>query len=282
MRVGIVARHNHDRAVRLAGDLAAGLDRAGDTAVVDETTRDALAAADDAAALPDGIPADALADCDLAVSIGGDGTFLFTARGAGTTPVLGVNLGEVGFLNAVDPENALAATRETVERLRDGDGPATMAVPRIEATGEDWTLEPAVNEIAIQGTRRGHGGGLTVTVRVDGAQYTAGHADGFIVATPVGSTAYNLSEGGPLVHHAVDGLVLTDMAGDGLRPPLVVDADSEVTVEVSGPDEAVVVGDGRVSHAVQTPATMTVSRAPAPLRIAEPSLEFFSALAKLD
>lgn len=306
MRVGIVARRGSDRAVGLASDVAAALAAASASVVVDETTHEAMTAGDGATrtgdgstttgdeetdlpadapaggSIPPGIPVSALADCDLAVSIGGDGTFLFAARNADGTPLLGVNLGEVGFLTAVEPEAAVETVCAVVEEIRERGAPQTRHAPRLVAEGPDWTLPPAVNEVVLAGSRRGHGGGIDVTVDVDGERYTEGHADGVLVATPVGSTAYNVSEGGPLVHLGVDGLVVTVMAGDGTMPPLVVPAAATITLRAAGASDAVAAVDGRIRQPVQPPATIEVGLADEPLAIAAPSLEYFDALAKLD
>jgi len=283
MRVGVVAKPESERAVAVAGEISDRIVAAGGDVAFEGGTREALAAhRGDEEGLPGGVPVADLSACDLVVSVGGDGTFLYAARGAGRTPLLGVNVGEVGFLNAVAPADAPAVAVETATHVCEGASPAVSAFPRIVASGADWTLPAAVNDVVILGERRGHGGGLDVTVRVDGSRYTGGRADGVLVATPIGSTAYNLSEGGPLVHHGVDGLVVAGMAGDGLRPPLVVDVDAEVTVEVQDAPRGVVVGDGRVRESIEPPTTVTVARADEPLRVAEPSLEFFSALGKLD
>jgi NAD+ kinase len=272
MNVGIVARRGNERAASLAGDVRERLREGGVEVRLDEATADALDCAGHAVSGMD--------ECDLVVSIGGDGTFLFAARGAGETPVMGVNLGEVGFLNATPPEEAVATVEREVERIETDGQPRTRAVPRLRATNDGATLPPALNEVVVQG-RRGPGGGADVAVEIDGASYLGGHADGVLVATPTGSTAYNLSEGGPLVHPDVDALVVTAMCADETMPPLVVDAD-EVVVRVTNAPEAVVVGDGRTRETVDPPVAITVDLAPAPLRIAGPPLEFFSALDKLD
>ncbi|WP_254536300.1 NAD(+)/NADH kinase [Halomarina litorea] len=272
MHVGIVAQKGNPRAAALAGDISRAV---GATVVVDESTAGAVDA--------EGIPADRMDTCDLVVSIGGDGTFLFAARGAGDTPIMGVNLGEVGFLNATAPEDCV----ETVERVVTDYQAGAMAIqemPRIEASGEGWSLPPALNEVVVMGTQRGHGNGIEAEVRVDGSLYGSGQADGVLVATPAGTTAYNLSEGGPLVHPSVEGFVVTEMAARDPMPSLVVTPDSEVTVRVdaSGTDGAVVVGDGRRSHDLDPPAAVTVRRADVPVRVAGPDLDFFAALSKLD
>ena len=155
-------------------------------------------------------------------------------------------------------------------------------MPRVRASGADWTLQPALNEVVIQGPQRGHGNGIGVTVRVDGSLYTSGHADGVLVATPTGSTAYNLSEAGPLVHPSVSALVVTEMAAELEMPPLVVDNDSEVTVRVEDAEHATVVSDGRVAEEIEVPTQVTLQRAADPVRVAGPSLDFFTALGKLE
>jgi NAD+ kinase len=288
MRVGIVAQKSNDRAATLARDTRDALQAAGVEVHVDETTAATLE-------LP-GVPVSDLETCDLVVSIGGDGTFLYAARGAAGTPVLGVNLGEVGFLNAVGPDEAIDAVMREVEAFRgggpdgggDGDGTGehraldVREVPRLAARGEGWASDPAMNEVVVQGPRRGHGGGADLTVRVDGSTFAEGHADGVLVATSTGSTAYNLSERGPLVHPGVGGLIVTGMSATDGMPPLVVPADAEVTVDVDGAEQAVVVSDGRSVERVRPPATVTVATTDPPVRLAGPRPDFFEALGKLD
>jgi NAD+ kinase len=288
MRIGLVAQQDNARAAALADELRHDL---GDAEVwVDESTAATLSTGVGTETgprpeAPDGPvearPVEAMAACDLVVSVGGDGTFLFAARGAGTTPVLGVNLGEVGFLNSVAPEHAVEAVREVVDHHRETGGVRSQELPRVRASGDDWTLAPALNEVAILGPQRGHGNGVDVEIRVDGDLYDGTHADGVLVATPTGSTAYNLGEGGPLVHPSVDALLVTEMCATAPMPPLVVAADSEVTVRVEAADSAIVVADGRLTREVTPPTRVTVAAAE-PARIAGPPLEFFAALEKLD
>jgi NAD+ kinase len=153
---------------------------------------------------------------------------------------------------------------------------------RIGAEGGDWSLPPAINEIAVLGPQRGHGYGLDVEVTVDGETYTADHVDGVLLATPTGSTAYNLSEGGPIVHPDVNGLVVTTMAGAAGMPPLVVDADAAIEVTVENAATAYVVSDGRVGEDVTPPERVRVARAGEPVTVAGPALDFFGGLGKLD
>ncbi len=274
MDVGIVAQKGNARAATLADELRAELADLEATPHVDAVTADALDVA--------GVDVSAMGDCDLVVTVGGDGTFLFAARGADGTPILGVNLGEVGFLNPVGPADAVDAVRAAVERFRTEGAVRTRELDQLQATGEDWSLPSALNEVVVAGPRRGHGGGATVEVRVDGTPFSGTHADGVLVATPTGSTAYNLSEGGPLVHPAVDAAVVTQMCAGEPMPPLVVGADSEVTVRVEDAPAGWVVGDGRARHRIEPPATVTVRRADEPVRVAGPPVDFFEALRKLE
>ncbi len=273
MRIGIVARRGNERAASLAGDVRTHLCESGVEIRLDEATATELDT--------EGYPVDRMNECDLVVSIGGDGTFLFTARGAGGTPVMGINLGEVGFLNVTPPEKALTAIESEVEHIEREGTPRTRTVPRLRAKSEHVSLPPALNEIVVMG-ERGPGRGADFTVEIDGSPYLDGHADGVLVATPTGSTAYNLSEGGPLVHPAVSSLVISDMCATEAMPPLVVDADSETTVTVTDAPEAVVVGDGRTRETVEPPVKVTIGVTDEPMRIAGPPLDFFSALSKLD
>lgn len=267
------------------------MDLEGVDVVVDEVTATALAderhetyggVAKPELDAPRSVPISDMVECDLVVSIGGDGTFLHAARGTAGAPIMGVNLGEVGFLNAVSPNDAIATIRTVVEDITETGETSTRDLPRLKASGDDWELPPALNEIVVQGPQRGHGNGVGVTVRIDGALYTSGHADGVLVATPTGSTAYNLSEGGPLVHPSVPVWVVTEMAAERPMPPLVVGDDVSITIRVEDADTAAVVCDGRTTVEIEPPAQVTLERADQPVHVAGPPLEFFTALSKLE
>jgi len=272
MYVGLVAQKGNGRASILAAELRRQLRDVGASVAVDAATAEALDV--------EGTPVEAFDACDLVISIGGDGTFLYAARGADGTPILGVNLGEVGFLNAVGPDEAVEVVLDEVAAFRAGEM-TVRETPRLTAHVGEWTASPATNEVVVQGPIRGPSGGVDLDVRIDGARYSASRADGVLVATPTGSTAYNLSESGPLVHPGVDGLVVNEMCASEGMPPLVIGPDSEVTVGVEGA-EAVVVGDGRVLRELDPPTEVGVARADSPVRVAGPTSDFFEALGKLD
>lgn len=273
MKVGIVAQRGNAPAVALAEVITRTLAERDVGAVVDETTARQVD-------VPS-IPTPELDTCDLVVTIGGDGTLLYAARGAGATPILGINLGEVGFLNATPPEDAVETVTDAVEAIRDG----TLSIrtlPRLTASGEGWELPPATNEAVVMGARRGHGNSVDLEVRVDGSHYTETRGDGVMIATPTGSSAYNLSEGGPLVHPGVRGLVVTEMCAADSMPSLIVGTDSEIQVEIDGTDHGNVICDGRSRQRIDLPATVTVSAKTVPIRLAGSRVEFFSALDKLE
>ena len=291
MKLGLVGQKDNPRARSLVEAVRMDLRDEGVDIVVDDVTAEALA--DDrhetygGVATPELDPPASLAidemdACDLVVSIGGDGTFLHAARGSAGTPIMGINLGEVGFLNAISPNDAIETIRDVVRDIQDNGTTQTRTLPRLRASGDDWTLQPALNEIVVQGPQRGHGSGVGVTVRIDDALYTSGHADGILVATPTGSTAYNLSEGGPLVHPDVPVWVVTEMAAERPMPPLVIDDDTTITIRVEDAETASVVSDGRTTEEIEPPTQVTIERAEQPIHVAGPSLEFFTALGKLE
>lgn len=274
MKVGLVAQYDNVRAANLAERLALELRGSGVDVVVDEMTAKSVTI--------DGVPPSSMDDADLVVSIGGDGTFLYTAREVGAVPIVGVNLGEVGFLNAVSPSEASSSIERLVEQFRELGSIPCREVARLVASGDDWELPPAMNEVVVQGEQRGHGGGCSIEIRVDGSLYSGGHADGVLVATPSGSTAYNLSERGPLVHPDVNAMVITEMCARDEMPPLLVDCAVEITVTVDDATTAYVVADGRDRVAIEPPDRVRIQRAVEPVRIAGPTVDFFEALGKLE
>lgn len=273
MKVGIVAQRNNKPAAALAEVIAQTLSEHDVAPFVDQTTaRDVDVPS---------IPTPELDTCDLVVCIGGDGTLLYAARGAGETPILGVNLGEVGFLNTTPPDEATETVLEAVEDIHAGDL-TVMTLPRLQASGTGWDLPPATNEAVVMGARRGHGNQVHIEVRVDGNQYSKTDADGVMIGTPTGSSAYNLSESGPLVHPSVEGLVVTEMSADEAMPPLIVPTDSQIEVDIDGPDHGNVICDGRSRRRIDLPSTISISANTTPIRLASSRVEFYAALDKLE
>jgi NAD+ kinase len=172
-------------------------------------------------------PVATLADGDLVVAVGGDGTVLSALResAAHGAPVLGVACGSLGALSAVTADELAPS----LVRVRAGDWrPRSLPALSIRAAGapDDW----AANDWVV--VRRG-AGQLVAEVDVDGERYVRLAGDGVVVATPLGSSAYSMAAGGPVLASDTSAFVCTPLAmHGGSAPPLVVPADATLTVEV--------------------------------------------------
>jgi NAD+ kinase len=191
-------------------------------------------------------PADELTGgLDLMMSLGGDGTMLHAVQlvcGAGV-PVLGVHVGHLGYLTTVEP----AALTDALERFLAGDYQIErrMMLDVLVTCGEDDTVKvTALNESVIEKTSSGHT--VHLAIAINDRPFTTAAADGMIVATPTGSTAYNFSARGPIVSPRHRALVLTPVSPHMLFDrPLVLDPDERVELEVLEGRPAVLVVDGR-------------------------------------
>ena len=203
-------------------------------------------------------------DLDALLTFGGDGTLLRGARlcHGREIPILGVNLGRVGFLTTATRDTldsaleALVAGRYVIERRQ-----ALRAVIRSEAEGERVS-QMAVNDVAV------HKGGVARVVRVnvyiEGENVGPYSADGIIVATPTGSTAYSLSAGGPIVVPGVEALIVTPIAAHTLAVrPLVVQATFRVVVEpmAGWADDLLVSFDGQTGTTLAPGECVDIRRA---------------------
>jgi NAD+ kinase len=172
-------------------------------------------------------PAGDVGGCDVVVALGGDGTVLAALRAGAesSTPVLGVACGSLGALSAVSGDGLAAA----LDRYGAGDWtPRRLpALGVTSETGEDW----AVNDLVL--VRHGAGQIITV-VAADGELYARLAGDGVVVATPLGSTAYSMAAGGPILAMGTPAFVCTPLAAHGgSAPPLVIGDDAEVTIDVT-------------------------------------------------
>jgi NAD+ kinase len=206
------------------------------------------------------------AHIDLAVSLGGDGTMLRTVAATidHGVPVLGVNLGHLGYLTEVDPEGLEAA----LERFISGDyrieERMTLAV-QLERRGDDQPPSAGqfphtvVNEAVVEKTVPGHT--IRITASVAGKPLVTYAADGVLVATPTGSTAYNLSLRGPIVSPRLNAVVITPISPHMLFDRSLVLAPEEwLRLELAVPRQAQLVLDGR-SVTTMEPGDALVCRA---------------------
>jgi NAD+ kinase len=190
---------------------------------------------------------------DLLVVLGGDGTLLAVARAIGSAPVpiLGVNLGQLGFLAEVAPEEQL----ETLDYVLGGefDTVARMRLEvRAERRGTEIARALALNDLVIKGSDLARM--IDLETRTDGARVGVYHGDGLIVSTPTGSTAYNLSAGGPILMPGSRVFVLTPICPHTLtQRPLVLPETARVEIEVRPRDGgAQLTVDGQVGARLES------------------------------
>jgi NAD+ kinase len=216
----------------------------------------------------DGGDDDAACDCELAIVIGGDGTILRAAeithdRG---TPLLGVNLGHVGFLAESEPEDVESTITAIVAGRYTSEERLTIDVS-VFTDGELVTSTWALNEASVEKAARERM--LEVVVEVDGRPLSRFGCDGVVCATPTGSTAYNFSAGGPVVWPGVEALLMVPISAHALfSRPLVVAPSSVLAVEVLARTEGagVLWCDGRRTVDLPPGARIEVRRGERPVR----------------
>jgi len=243
--VGFVVHAGRPAAVEAADELRAALTAQGVRAVnVDEVAT----------------------DVDLVVAVGGDGTFLRAAYVAARvgSPVLGVKVGRLGFLTEVEPPSAVALVLEAL----DGRAPVEerLAVVAEAADGASFPPQWAMNEIMVE--KRARHRLIRLKVAVDGEYVTTFSADGVIVATPTGSTAYSFSARGPIVSPDVACLVVTPIAAHMVFDrSFVLGAGRVVTLEVVGDEPGLVSADGRETQEIPVGTEVRIHASERPARL---------------
>lgn len=218
---------------------------------------------------------------DALLVLGGDGTLLAIAREAcrGPVPMLGVNLGGLGFLTATAEKELPNA----LDRLAEGRvvlEPRMMLEARVRTKdGEDWTAM-GLNDAVIHAADRTRV--IRLEVRIGRSSIGQFAADGIIVATPTGSTAYALSAGGPLLHPAIDGWVMVPIAPHTLsNRPIVLPSTGEIAVEVVAGRDASAHFDMQTFTSLLHRDRITVRRSAHELRLLHPvGWSYFDTLRK--
>jgi len=271
-RIGIVAKPGLTAVSPDLPLIAAWLERRGVKAIFDAETA-ALTTPGRYATVPrDDLPH----HVDLVLLLGGDGTLLGMADRIAQAdleiPILGVNFGGLGFLTEItypelypSLEAALAGTAVIESRL--------MLRAVVERANRVHVDRRVLNDVTITGGSLSRVVEFVVSV---GGEFVASfHADGIIIATPTGSTAYNLSAGGPIVHPAVDAFVLNPIAPHTLtNRPVVIPASADVLVQPlpSGEDvDAFVTFDGQAGERLYLNDLVRVQRAARPVRLVRAS-----------
>ncbi|GAA2990208.1 NAD kinase [Prevotella corporis] len=205
-------------------------------------------------------------ETDYAISLGGDGTFLRAASkvGAKNIPIIGVNMGRLGFLANVLPGEVL----EMLDEIYVGNFDIEeRSVIKLSTDSEKFRDYPfALNDIAI--LKRDTASMISIRVSVGGEYVVTYLADGLIISTPTGSTAYSLSNGGPIMVPRSGILSLTPVAPHSLNiRPIVIGDDMEIKLEVESRSHSFLAAiDGR-SERVDEGTTVTIAKAPFRIRI---------------
>jgi NAD+ kinase len=257
MRIGVVGNRRYDGLPQVLDRLRRRAPELGMTLAFEDGLADDLG---DAERLGDTPHVDAL------ITLGGDGTMLRGARllGARQIPILGVNLGRLGFLTACAGEEL----EQALGRLAEGDYvvQSRMALDACTSRQKDERWR-ALNDVVL------HKGGFARVVQlrvlVNGELIGNYAADGLIMSTPTGSTAYSLSAGGPVVVPTLESIVLTPISAHTLAVrPVVLPAAAEVAVKAEdGPDELLVTVDGQVGTTFAPGDTLMVRRADRPVLV---------------
>ncbi len=224
--IGIIGKYSDSRIANTISEVLSYLQKKGYKVIVDSKS---------ATLLPQNT-ADACeiellgGKCDLIIAIGGDGTFLTAARASVryNTPLIGINLGRLGFLVDISPEhfglklNSIL-TGNYLEEKR------YLLHTKIIRNGEIIHQETAVNEVVVH--RWITPSMLEIVTHIDGVFLNSQRSDGLIISTPTGSTAYSLSAGGPILHPSLHALVLVPLNAHTLsNRPIVVDDSSEIEI----------------------------------------------------
>lgn len=268
----VVAHAHRDDTVIAAERVVSALRASGARPVIAPDDRDALVAVRpsfaDVAVLGRDI---AVTEIELAIVLGGDGTILRAAELVrdGTAPVLGINMGHVGFLAEIERDDMDDAVRRVIERDYGVEERLALQV-RVKDTVDSVLYETwALNEATVEKASRERM--LEVVIEVDGRPLSTFGCDGVVISTPTGSTAYNFSAGGPVIWPTVQAISVVPLSAHALfAKPLVVGPEHAVAIEVLEHTNGtgILWCDGRRSHDLPPGARVVVRRSDRPVRLA--------------
>ncbi len=273
-RIGLIANHGKSGADELVHEIAADCARRGLPLVLEAETAQIIGAQSTAT------PAELVRECDLIVVLGGDGTILQVLHELCDEyrPLLGINLGTLGFLTCV----SAAAWREALDAIANGTfvlSERTLLDIEVLRDDQRHSRHIALNDAVIS---RGELSRLIkLNVSVDGATLSEYNADGLIVATPTGSTAYSLSAGGPVLTPDSGVFVVTPICPHVLTMrPVMVSDHSRIDIAPSpGQPEIFLTLDGQDSVRIMPSDVIRITKAPQSLPLAMlPGMSFFEVL----
>jgi NAD+ kinase len=277
-RVGLIGKSGDQHVSTTLQALSALLERHRLQIQVDEDIADMIAGSVGAV-----VTRETLArQCDLAIVVGGDGTLLNAARSLADTgcAVLGVNLGRLGFLVDVSPEDM----DTQINSILGGDfieEPRTLLHAMVTRDGEPVDESTALNDVVIN--KKDIARMIELDTWIDGHFLNRNRSDGLIVATPTGSTAYALSGGGPILHPGLDAITLVPICPHTLsNRPIVINHDSRIEIVIhEGTLQAQISCDGQVNLTLDPGDRVTVRRHDHDLRLLHPpGHDYFDVLRK--
>lgn len=253
-RIGVVLKSAEDRAISLGEEISAFIRKKGKDVLLEASCQE-LARKWNARAT------DHIADeADLLVVLGGDGTILHAVHllNDRPVPVLGVNLGRVGYIAEISPQEAI----EELESVLEGKAPLVKRM-MLQVTLPDGEAVRVLNDVVIHWGHRARL--IDLGVRRGDAREIEIRADGLIVCTPIGSSAYSFAANGPLVHPEIEAIILTPICPySGLKRPLIIPPDVETELVLKRGEELVLTLDGHRTVNAEVGQSLRVVRSPVP------------------
>jgi len=266
-RVLIVISHADDAAAQEATNACKHLAQRGIACVFDKDDLDHFAAL--GASQPEGSKTFSGEDLDLVMVLGGDGSVLRAAEivNDNPAPILGINLGHVGFMTEAE-RSEIPAVLDAVAAGNFSTSERTTLEVKVWQEGKEVFSSWAINEVAVEKSARERM--LEVVLEIDARPVSSFGCDGVLVSTPTGSTAYAFSAGGPVVWPNVEAFVVVPLSAHALfARPLVIDPESTVAVEVlrRSPGSGVLWCDGRRTFDLGPGARIEVAKRPVPVKM---------------
>ncbi len=257
--IGLVLKRNEAQALTLGKEISDFLTQSGRTVLVEESCKDITAGWNVA------FTQDIADEADLLVVLGGDGTILRAAAlmNDKPTPVLGVNLGRVGFMADVSPHEAL----QELQRALAG---AALFAERmlLEVTPEAGKTARVLNDVVIHWSAIARL--IDIGIRIGHAREIELRADGLIVSTPTGSSAYSYAANGPLIHPDIQGILLTPICPyAGLKRPLVVPPDLPIELSLRKGEQFAMTLDGHTTIGLAVGSRVKIVKAQIPFVLAQ-------------
>lgn len=220
-------------------------------------------------------------DLDAMLTLGGDGTLLRGARiiSPHAVPILGINLGRLGFLTCCNASGLVDALTRFAKQEYLAESRMALKARVLDARGVERRQWIALNDVVLN--KGGFARVVSVRVAANGETIASYAADGVVLSTPTGSTAYSLSAGGPVIYPTLDTILVTPVSAHTLAiRPMILPSSAEITLQaVDGPEELLVTVDGQVGTNFLPGETLSVRRASGDVLIIRfPGTSFFTTL----